>query len=89
MTRKNLAKQIHDACAATYMYQTDGSCVTIRVARVTHSAKEICSNIESAIEGVAGVIPRGWKNIKSLFLKLSESPSLPIFQDVGEPTRLK
>lgn len=37
MTKKNLAKQIHDACAATYMHQTDGSCRTLRIGKVNNT----------------------------------------------------
>lgn len=80
LSGKDWAGQIAQACGATYLFLSGGSSLTIRVARSTQSKKECVENIMAAISAAVDKLPSKWSGIKALFLKTSESVSLPIWQ---------
>lgn len=79
LTKKDWGAQIKKAMNATYTFQSEGSCMNVRVARSSHEEDEIVANIMAAAEQLGNVVPRKWKNIQALYLKTTDSVSLPIF----------
>ena len=80
LTKKDWPKQIRKAAAATYAKQSAGTCVSVKVARASHSQTEIVANAIAAIDGVVDkVVARGWANVQSVFLKTTESVALPVY----------
>ena len=54
---------------------------------VSHTGQqtEVASeNVLEATDRLAEFVPGGWENIKSLHLKLENSPALPIYLDLGK-----
>lgn len=47
----------------------------------THSAKQAIENIEAIRTTLAKCLPGGDKNIKSIYIKSTNSPALPIYSD--------
>ena len=43
------------------------------------SAKDITDNILSAIDSLKKIVPGGWSNVKSIFVRTEKSVSLPIY----------
>ena len=77
-------EKIRAACDATYLYISDGPCSLVRAARLDQSEDEIAENIMAVVAGVAEVVPKKWKNIQSIYLKLHESASLPLYQSLPD-----
>eukprot|EP00246_Nothoceros_aenigmaticus_P002627 TRINITY_DN13488_c0_g1_i1.p1 TRINITY_DN13488_c0_g1~~TRINITY_DN13488_c0_g1_i1.p1 ORF type:complete len:304 (-),score=56.95 TRINITY_DN13488_c0_g1_i1:234-1145(-) len=80
LSRGQWKGQITAACNSTFLYIGGGTCSVVKVAMASQARDEIKENIKAAIEGIAGVVPKKWKNIQSIFLKSSESVSLPLYQ---------
>lgn len=60
------------------------------MARVSQTRDEIVENVVTVINVLASVIPRKWKNIRSLHMKSLESVALPLYQSITEtPFRIE
>eukprot|EP00271_Cylindrocystis_brebissonii_P000252 TRINITY_DN1030_c2_g1_i1.p1 TRINITY_DN1030_c2_g1~~TRINITY_DN1030_c2_g1_i1.p1 ORF type:complete len:330 (+),score=61.83 TRINITY_DN1030_c2_g1_i1:170-1159(+) len=86
---KGWANKIRQACNSTFLYLREGPCTVVRAARLSHTEEEIMENVLAVIEGVAGHVPKKWKNIQSIFLKTQESASLPLYTATPDPVALK
>lgn len=56
----------------------------IKIGHTGLTEEEVSANILETARGIASIIPRGWKNIKSLNIKTSDSVSLPIYNSLPE-----
>ncbi|XP_010522088.1 PREDICTED: ribosomal L1 domain-containing protein 1 isoform X3 [Tarenaya hassleriana] len=81
---KNWKDQIETACGSTLFFMGTGTCSVVKVAKLSMGNKEIAENVVAAISGVVDVVPRKWKNVKSIHLKLLESLALPVYQSVPD-----
>ncbi|XP_054763054.2 ribosomal L1 domain-containing protein 1-like isoform X1 [Lytechinus pictus] len=78
--KTDLKKEITETIDAAYLILTHrGSCSTVTVANIGMSAKEITDNIMSAITSLKKIVPEGWSNVKSIFVRTEKSVSLPIY----------
>ncbi|KAL9233164.1 hypothetical protein vseg_008194 [Gypsophila vaccaria] len=84
LTRGNWGEQIEKVCSSTMLYLSTGSCSVVKVGRASMGRREIVENVLAAVEGVANVVPKKWKNVRSFHLKFSESLALPVYQMVSE-----
>jgi len=90
LTHKQWRGQIESACSSAFLYVGNGTCCNVKVARVSQTRNEIVENVVAVIDGLASVIPRKWKNIRSLHLKSLESLALPLYQSITEtPLRIE
>lgn len=90
LTHKQWRGQIESACGSAFLYVGKGTCSAVKVARVSQTRNEIVENVVAVIDGLASVIPRKWKNIRSLHLKSLESLALPLYQSIIEaPLRIE
>lgn len=87
LTHKQWRGQIELACSSAFLYVGKGTCCVIKVARVSQTRNEIVENVIAVIDGLASVIPRKWKNVRSLHLKSLESLALPLYQSIAEMPR--
>lgn len=77
------------ACEATYMTSPNGTCISVRVARSSMSQQEIADNAAAALKGIVQHIPKKWSNVQAVYLKTSESVSLPVYQVLpDQPTKI-
>uniref|UniRef100_A0A0D6R200 Ribosomal protein L1 n=1 Tax=Araucaria cunninghamii TaxID=56994 RepID=A0A0D6R200_ARACU len=90
LERKKWRGQFEVACGSAFLYLGKGSCCVVKVGRVSQTREEIVENVVAVIEGLPGVIPKKWDNIRSLHLKSLESVALPLYQAVPErPFRIE
>jgi len=78
---------VRKATAGAYFFLSAGGCSAVRCARAAQPEAEVAANVLAAAAGVAGAVPRGWANIRALYLKTSASAALPIYAalpDAGE-----
>ena len=54
-------------------------CSAVRCARSTQAAGQVAANVMAAAAGVVHYVPRGWANVRSMYLKTSASVALPLY----------
>ncbi len=79
LTRADWSAAVKKATAGTYLFTSGGGCSAVRVARAAQPAAEVAANCCAAAAGVAAAVPRGWSNIRAMYLKTSASVALPIY----------
>ena len=84
LTRAQWTGQITAALNSTFVYMSGGTCSVVKVARVSQPREEIAENVKAVVEGVAQQIPKKWTNIRAYFLKMLESPALPLYQSLPD-----
>ncbi|GLJ12904.1 hypothetical protein SUGI_0200080 [Cryptomeria japonica] len=84
LSHKQWRRQIELACSCALVYIRGGTCCAVKVGKVSQERDEIVENVSAVIDGLAEVIPKKWKNVRSLHLKMLESVALPIYQVVPE-----
>ncbi|XP_031569604.1 ribosomal L1 domain-containing protein 1-like [Actinia tenebrosa] len=84
LKKKDLKGEINKVLQSTYMSLGHGSCSAIKIGHTGLTEEEVTANIMETAKGIANIIPRGWKNIKSLNIKTSNSVSLPIYNSLPE-----
>ncbi|KAL8128472.1 hypothetical protein V2J09_017627 [Rumex salicifolius] len=84
LEHKNWKEQVERLCSSAFLHLKTGTCSTVRVARSSMSPGDIADNVSAAINGVSETVPKKWRNIRSLHLKLSDSVALPIYQSLPE-----
>lgn len=78
--RSDWKEQIEKVCGSAMLNLKMGTCVVIKVARVSMGREEIVENVIGAANGVAQVVPKKWKNVRGFHLKLAESIALPVYE---------
>ncbi|KAK2662023.1 hypothetical protein Ddye_000597, partial [Dipteronia dyeriana] len=84
LKRKNWKEQIEKVCGSALLYMETGTCSVLKVGKVSMGADEVVKNVAAAVNGIAEIVPRNWRNIRSLQLKLSDSMTLPVYQAVPD-----
>eukprot|EP01104_Vermistella_antarctica_P009702 TRINITY_DN2515_c0_g1_i1.p1 TRINITY_DN2515_c0_g1~~TRINITY_DN2515_c0_g1_i1.p1 ORF type:complete len:455 (-),score=123.36 TRINITY_DN2515_c0_g1_i1:86-1276(-) len=59
-----------------------GSCCNVKIANTGMKSSQVAENIIAGMESIVKHIPRKWKNVQSVNLKLVSSPSLPIYNSL-------
>jgi len=66
-----------------------GTCISVRVARTSMTAKDITDNVMAVLRQAMQHIPKKWANVQAVYLKTSESVSLPVYQVLPDkPTKI-
>ena len=75
-----------DSCARFVL--KEGTCVALVCATTDLDEKEIVENAVAACDGLVACVPKKWRNVQSVVLKLPDSASLPVFAgELDQPKR--
>ena len=77
--RGDWAAEVKRATASTSLVLGGGACSAVRCARSTQAAGQVAANVMAAAAGVVHYVPRGWANVRSMYLKTSASVALPLY----------
>lgn len=81
--------QVKAALGSTHMTPPAGTCISVRVARSSMTAEQVSANALAALRGVVARVPKKWANVQAVYLKTSESVSLPLYQVLPDaPTKI-
>lgn len=80
LRHKSWKEQVERVFASALLFVGTGTCSVLKVGRVSMGKEEIAANVAAALEGVAEVVPRKWRNVRSFHLKLLDSLALPVYQ---------
>lgn len=78
-TKDKIQKNIHNACNSTYLFQTAGSCMVVKVGRTAFTPKQLAANITKVLEQLPKYLPGGAAAVKAVHIKTQDSVALPIF----------
>ncbi|KAF7324839.1 hypothetical protein MKEN_00525800 [Mycena kentingensis (nom. inval.)] len=86
LTRKDIKSELERAISSTYMNQNQGTCTSIKIAKLpAHSPAQVLANLSAALPAIVQGIKGGWDNVQSLVLKTNSSAGLPIWScDLGD-----
>lgn len=84
LKHKGWKEQIEKVCQSALFFLGTGTCSVVKVGKASMGKKEIAENVIAAIDGIAGIVPRRWGNIRSFHLKMAESLALPVYQSVPD-----
>ncbi|KAI4319710.1 hypothetical protein MLD38_033279 [Melastoma candidum] len=73
-------EQVESVIRSGLLFLGHGTCSVVRVARVSMPREEIVENVAAAVVGLVETVPKKWRSVRSLHLKLLESLSLPVYQ---------
>ncbi|CAO3589510.1 unnamed protein product [Absidia cylindrospora] len=76
----DLQKQVIHTIHTTYMNFRKGDYHAIKIAITGQTVKQAYENIINAIDSIVANVPGGVDNVRSLFIKTSDSISLPIYE---------
>ena len=74
-----------DSCACFVL--KEGTCAALVCATTDLNEKEIVENAIAACDGLVNCVPKKWRNVQSVVLKLPDSASLPVFTGSLEPAQ--
>mmetsp|Transcript_36439 Transcript_36439/g.102932 ORF Transcript_36439/g.102932 Transcript_36439/m.102932 type:complete len:267 (-) Transcript_36439:450-1250(-) len=80
LTTKDWAGQVQKALAATYMFNTGGSSLNIKVCRTSFDSQAAVDNVLAVVKAAVERVPKKWSNVQAVYLKTAESAALPILQ---------
>nr|XP_002739337.1 PREDICTED: ribosomal L1 domain-containing protein 1-like [Saccoglossus kowalevskii] len=90
LKKNNLAKEINSAINATYFVLIGrGNCSGFSVANTSMTVEEAVENIMAAVQDLTRKIPRGWPNIRCLYLKTKRSVSIPLYTSIEYEQQVK
>lgn len=71
--------RVTDTIRATYLNMNNGPCISIKAGLSSQHPKEINENIDAIMAKLKTALPNGGlQNIRSIHLKTSDSPSIPV-----------
>jgi ribosome biogenesis protein UTP30 len=76
---ESATSRITDTLKATYLNMNNGPCISIKAGLSSQPPKELKDNIDAIMKRLQAVLPNGGlQNIRSIHLKTSDSPSIPV-----------
>ncbi|KAJ3214942.1 Ribosomal L1 domain-containing protein 1 [Dinochytrium kinnereticum] len=78
-TQKDLNQEIESAKSSTYLQLNSGLCIAVKIATTSFTRTEITENILYSTDPIISLIPKKWRNIRSIHLKTNDSAALPVW----------
>mmetsp|Transcript_26277 Transcript_26277/g.42246 ORF Transcript_26277/g.42246 Transcript_26277/m.42246 type:complete len:245 (+) Transcript_26277:137-871(+) len=86
--RTSVDQEIAEVLNTTFVQETNGDCLTVRVGDTNMSGKELAENIRCAVAAaVLKLVHGGWNGVISMNVKAHRGPAVPLFLQ-GEETFL-
>ena len=86
---ESLREQLRKADSCARFVLKEGTCAALVCATTDLNEKEIVENAIAACDGLVNCVPKKWRNVQSVVLKLPDSASLPVFTGSLEPAKRK
>ena len=88
LTQSNWDSQFKNIFNATPFYLAEGMCSTVKIGHTGMERTQLASNIVSALDKVADVLPKKWQGIQALHIKTHDSIALPIYHALPTGTAI-
>ena len=77
-------REVKQALCAAYLHIREDTCFTLKVARMGMPTGDAVENVLAGIEGAVSCVPGQWGNVQALYLRCTDSVSLPLFKSLPE-----
>ncbi|XP_070580033.1 ribosomal L1 domain-containing protein 1-like [Ptychodera flava] len=78
--KTDLAKEIETSINTAYFIMVGrGSCSGVRIGHTDLTEEQTVENVMASVESLTSKIPKGWPNIKCLYIKTQKSMAIPIY----------
>ena len=85
---ESLRQQLRKADSCARFVLKEGTCAALVCATTDLDEKDIVENAVAACDGLVNCVPKKWRNVQSVVLKLPDSASLPVFAgELDQPKR--
>ena len=85
---ESLREQLRKAETCARFVLKEGTCAALVCATTDLDETEIVENAVAACDGLVSCVPKKWRNVQSVVLKLPDSASLPVFAgELDQPKR--
>ena len=90
LSKPNLKSELNAAISATHYRTSKTTALSVRIGRLSMPSEHLLQNCLTVTKYLSKHVPRGWKEIKVLYVKTVTSVSLPIHNslDVMVPTKM-
>lgn len=90
LSKPNLKAELHAAITATHYRTSKTTSLSLRVGRLSMSSEHLLENSMIVAKFLKSHVPRGWIEIKALYIKTMTSVALPVYNslDIQVPTKL-
>lgn len=76
---RSLENALVKARDSTPLYLGAGQCVAVKVGTTAHSPAQVAENVAAVVTAAVDAIPKKWRNVAGISLKLPASLALPIY----------
>lgn len=90
LSKPNLKSELNAAISATHYRTSKTTALSVRIGKLSMPSEHLLQNCLTVCKYLGKHVPRGWKEIKALYIKTVTSVSLPIHNslDVMIPTKM-
>ena len=75
-----VAREIEKALTSALVHISPSTTTSVKVGRGRWAPEKLAANVETVVKGMTEkYVPRGWRNVRSIHLKGSETVALPIW----------
>eukprot|EP00004_Rigifila_ramosa_P027568 TRINITY_DN9031_c0_g1_i2.p1 TRINITY_DN9031_c0_g1~~TRINITY_DN9031_c0_g1_i2.p1 ORF type:complete len:330 (+),score=89.54 TRINITY_DN9031_c0_g1_i2:1-990(+) len=79
-----LKRELRAALHSTTLVLAEGACIALRVARTSFASDAVTANVLSATDAALKHIPGGASMVRSVHIKTSDSPALPVYASASD-----
>ena len=91
LSKDDLKSELYSAITSTHYHTTNSTALMARFGKTSMTTDHLVNNAMSLMKNIISHTPRGWKNIKVLYIKTVNSIALPVYNslDLDLPTKLE
>lgn len=91
LLKDDLKSELHSAVTATHYRTYNSTTLMARFGKISMSASHLVDNAMALMKNIISHTPRGWQNIKVLYIKTIDSVALPVYNslELAPPTKFE
>ena len=82
LSKPNLKAELNAAITSTHYRTSDTTSLSVRIGRLSMSSEDLLQNCLVVAKYLGKHVPKGWKEVKVLYIKTVTSVSLPVYNSL-------
>ena len=82
LSKPNLKAELNAAITSTHYRTSDTTSLSVRIGRLSMSSEDLLQNCLAVTKYLGKHVPKGWKEVKVLYIKTVTSVSLPVYNSL-------
>lgn len=90
LSKSHLKEELYSAIASTHYKSTKTTALSLRIGRLSMPSEHLMENTIAVAKFIKKHVPRGWSEVKVLYIKTTNSVALPIYNtlEIQAPAKL-